>query len=176
MRRSRRRKRRNQGLDAEVRVEYAEFIATHIQEQIYFADTKAAWTFSVLAVGTGALITKATQIDWAAVDAIRTISLISFSAFLIIAAFIQIVRVIYPRFVKGKKEEGLSYFGDIIEYESESYIKRGAKIKEKEIIDQLYQQAYNLAGIASGKFKKLMYGISLTSIALIATILVLVLV
>ena len=161
--------------DMKARVAFASYIATHLQHQINFADTKAAWTFSVLAVASGALISKLTKVNWSSVDVARTTILFSISAIAIILAFLQIVRVIYPRLVKGHKE-GMSYFGDIIENNPHEYVKKGEMLSGTKTISELYEESYNLARIASEKFRHLHYGIIMTSIALIITIIILLIV
>jgi len=161
--------------EPKVRLEFVKYIATHLQQQISLADRKAAWTFSVLAVGTGALLTRVTKIDWTTVDVLRTTSLLVIAAFILIIAFIQVVRVVYPRLIKGSKE-GLTYFGDIIENEEGRYVKKGTKLTEEEIVKSLYEESYNLAKIASKKFRQLLYGIILTAMALISTIILLLLI
>ena len=50
-------------IDPKVRLEFAKYIATHLQTQIVFADRKAAWVFSVLAVGTAAIPCRKNRLD-----------------------------------------------------------------------------------------------------------------
>src|SRR3989344_2675440 len=141
-------------MDAKVRTEFPRYINTTIENQIKLADTKAVWIFSVLSVGTGALVSKTSHISWESVNQIRAMTMIALSLILIILSFKHIIRVIYPRISKGKST-GIIYFGDILSQSKESYVKKGLSIKEEEIIKQLYEQAHTLSGIINKKFRSL---------------------
>lgn len=161
--------------DIKSRLEFGKYIASHIQGQIVLADRKAAWIFSVLAVATGALLTKIVKIDLALINAKLILSLTIFVIILITAAFIQLIRVIYPRLTKSNTKS-VYYFGDIIKNKKDQYTSKGVQLSEEEIITALYQESYDLASIASKKFNTLHKGVILTVIALISTILLLLLV
>ena len=167
-------KRKEKELAPKTKLEFAKYIATHLQTQITLADRKAAWVFSVLAVSTGALLTRISKIDWSAVDVNKTMTMLIIPCVFIIMAFIQISKVIYPRVVKGEKG-GISYFEDIIQQNKTTYTKQGVKLSEEKILSTLYEESHDLAKIASRKFKTLLRGIILTSIALISTVIILLL-
>ncbi len=153
-------------MDSKVRTDFPRQILNSVQEQIKLADTKAAWIFSVLSVGTGALITKTSRIDWNIVNKAEAMVLIAISTILIVLAFKNIIRVIYPRITKGNSS-GMIYFGDIVSQQKKDYVKKGLSIKEEEIVKQLYEQSHVLSSIAEKKFKTLKTALLLTIIAII---------
>ena len=85
------------------------------------------------------------------------------------------VRIIYPRLTQGNKQ-GVSYFEDIIKNKPNNYVFRGAHLSEEEMIQELYKESYALAKVASKKFRALLYGIILSALALIGTIIVLIII
>jgi len=161
-------------VDLKAKMDFAKYVATHLQGQVDFADKKAAWTFSVLAVGTGALINKLLKIDWAATDSLKVLPLLGIAFFFIILAFIQIAKVVYPRIGRGHKG-GYAYFEDIVQENKREYVKEGTSLTDERMLKVLYEEAYDLASIASRKFKEVYKAIVFSTIALIITIIVLLL-
>ncbi|MCF7910716.1 DUF5706 domain-containing protein [Candidatus Pacearchaeota archaeon] len=158
------------GVDFETQKDFAMYVSNHIQDQIELADRKTAWILSIIAVGTGGLLSKTSGINWSEVNTFQVMSILSIVSTLIIIATIQLVSVIYPKISKGNKK-GFSYFEDIIQNKRDQYTKKGSELSEKEIVETLYRESYDLASIASRKFRKLHYGIILTVLALISVIL-----
>lgn len=159
-------------MDIKARMDFAKYVSTHLQGQVDFADRKAAWTFSVLAVGTGALINKLLKIDWAATDSLKVMPLFMIAFLFIVLAFIQLAKVVYPRIGRGRKGE-YAYFEDIIQENKKEYVEEGTKLSDERMLKILYEEAYDLASIASRKFKEVYKGIVFSTIALIITIIVL---
>jgi hypothetical protein len=141
---------------------------------IRFADTKAAWTFSVLGVGTAAFSTFVSRMDLTNLSKTHMI-LFGIAIILLVISFNKVVRVMYPRFSKPNKT-GMIYFQDIISNKKEDYIKKGLNLSEKEILSNLYEQAYDLSTIASKKFKALRYAIISSVITLIYLIILIIII
>lgn len=158
--------------DKKIRYTFPITIFQYLQNQIKLADTKAAWTFSVLAVGTGALLSRIASIDWSIPQDMKTIMLPIIAAIILVLAFKRVVLVMYPRFSEGKPS-GLIYFKDIVSQSKTAYIKKGLALTEEQIIEDLYKQNYDLSKIVDKKFNSLRSAIISTAIALIVTIIVL---
>lgn len=155
-----------QEADNRTKFEFSKYVSTYLQEQIKLADTKAAWTFSVLGVGTAALTAKISKIDWTIVNIPLTMTLIGISIALLIISFKSTVRVIYPRLSKGNPN-GMIYFEDISAQEMKNYVSKSLSLTEEEINKKMAEQAYNLSSVASRKFKSLRISIILAVITLI---------
>ncbi len=152
--------------DSRTKFEFSRYVSTYLQEQIKLADTKAAWTFSFLGIGTAALTTKIAKIDWASVNLPLTMLFIGISIALLILAFKSTVRVIYPRLSKGNPN-GMIYFEDISSQDKKNYIKKSLSITDEEITKEMVEQSYNLSSVASRKFKALRSAIIVAVITLI---------
>ena len=130
-------------------------------------DSKAIGVFGILSLIVGFLVNF--------LDRIRSSSLLdlgSWNNLLYISAIIVflniyfIVKTIYPRVGKGRKE-GMIYFKDIILNTNEEYVSRGIKLSDLEITKRQYSQAHAIANIVNKKYLYLQFSNILTILTLL---------
>jgi hypothetical protein len=152
-------------IDPRVRFEFSKTINAGLQEQIKLADTKAAWTFSVLGLFAAVLTNILSKFTWQELAQTKVLFFLIIAVITLVLAFKSIVLVMYPRTGPGMKG-GLTYFRDIIQGSKEEYLNIGREADEEKIIDAMYSQSYELAAIAEKKFSVLRRAIIFTMIAL----------
>ncbi|MBI5803145.1 hypothetical protein HY448_00455 [Candidatus Pacearchaeota archaeon] len=158
--------------DYKLNLDFIKSVNSYLFDQIRLADTKAAWTFSVIGVSTAALVSRISKldlVDWM----IKSKVILMIIAFgLIVFSVKNVVHVIYPRVREGSKL-GLFYFKDITSQKKEEYAEKISNLSEQRILKDLSLQAHALSGIVDEKFKTLRIAIVSTIITLLWVVIVL---
>lgn len=152
-------------------LDFLKSVNSYLLEQIKLADTKAAWTFSVLGIATAAIISKLTKIEWESLFNTK-MGLFFIATILIVVSVKKIVYVIYPRVADGSKS-GIFYFRDIQAHKKEEYLQKIMNLNEEKVIESFGNQVYALSQIADKKFKALRFAMISTVITLIWVIFIL---
>lgn len=142
------------GVDEKIRFEFLKIVNSTISEQIRLADTKAAWTFSVLGLLTAVLTNILTKysLKELLVPRVMVFGIIAIGS--LILAFKHIVLVMYPRISKGTKG-GVIYFRDVTQSTKEEYIELLESFNEERMAIALNSQTWELSRIAEKKFASL---------------------
>ena len=141
-------------VDFKTNFEFVKTINSNLTEQIKLADTKAAWTFSVLGLLTAILTNILSKFKFMEIIQTKVLIYGIIAIFSLILAFKHIILVMYPRTSIGNKA-GIFYFKDIIASTREEYAQTLKSIDEERIINPMRIQAYELAKIADKKFASL---------------------
>ncbi|HLD12161.1 MAG TPA: Pycsar system effector family protein [Candidatus Nanoarchaeia archaeon] len=144
---------------------FATYLNTYLSEQIKLADTKGAWTFSVLAAGTATFSAITSKMPVEQLRQFRTLFLFACTIILLTIAFKHVMLVMYPRMGKGTKNRYI-YFNDIMTTTKETYIRDIMNTNETTKTKMLLGNAYDLAAITQKKFKHLRLAIIGTLITL----------
>jgi glucan phosphoethanolaminetransferase (alkaline phosphatase superfamily) len=166
-------------IDLRAQVNFPTLLVSNLETQIRNADNKAIWAFSILGVGIGAVLARINSLQtntvWRFSEHTLTSLLFVFLFAMALVSFTLIIRVIYPRLVKGKKGASVTYFSDVVMSSEKEYVKTAMVMTDLEIIEAIYKYAYALSKVVDAKYKILRRALILAGITLIDTIVVLIL-
>ena len=161
--------------DTKTLADFPKFITNSIADQIKQADTKAVGVLSILGIVTGALLARLNAIKiMVGISDPLWIFIFGISVVMIMLSMKAIVRVVYPRLSK-KNGGNMTYFADISLSSQQEYISGMRALSTDEIISKSYLLTYNLAKIASKKYRALQQAMILTMFTIIWTIAVILL-
>ncbi len=161
--------------DSRIITDFPKFIFNTISDQIKQADTKAVGVLGILGIVTGALLSRLNTIkDHMGIYDPKWVVIFTFSTIMVVITMKFIVRVVYPR-GSSSNTKNMIYYKDISLYSKDEYIKRGESLLNTDILKETYNDVYNIAGVASRKYKALRLAMLMTIITIIWTIAVLLL-
>jgi hypothetical protein len=163
-------------VSSDTKIGFLEYVLSHIQDQIRFADSKASFFFSFGVILFGIVLSTLVRFsdvhehlvehgyEWAFFVLIALfISYLSFA----VAGLVKVVMVFYPR-TSREGMESIYYFNDIAAISSGEYENKMRALTREDILVSLSSQIVANSEIASSKYRHLK-----TSIGLMVTSLVL---
>jgi hypothetical protein len=176
---------------AKENIELAKFNLENINRWIEFADKKASF-FLTIALALFSISFTIIPIAWRIIsglishnknaDSISVVILVLIFLIYFVLAVLgisKLIKVIKPRVVSKSCRKSILYYETIKDIEIEVFKKEVQELSEEKIIDELSDQAYNNAVVASEKYKNIAEAIrflqwsGLLAILFIVTILVL---
>jgi hypothetical protein len=164
-------------MNKEKYIRISEFNLKNINSWIKLADNKASFiltislalfSISFSSIPSGRQIISTMIMNGSKIQLIAGIVLvlmfIAYFAFAILGIK-KLISIITPRTISTTKRKSIIYFGSIVEMELEKYKKEISNLTEDQIIDELSDQVYNNAMVASKKYKDVEAAIGLLKIA-----------
>jgi hypothetical protein len=152
--------------------DFAKFSSNQIADLIKQADAKAVSTLYVLGISTAALLARINAVKAAGGPNPAWGMTFAIAILLILISLKAVLSVIYPR--GGKPEKGdMTYFESIAAQTKDAYLKNALGMTEDNIARAIHTNAYNLACVASKKYRALRVSLITTASSIVTTILIL---
>lgn len=166
-------------VSSDTRIGFLEYVLSHIQDQIRFADSKASFFFSFGVILFGIVLSTLVRFsdvhehlvehgyEWVFFVLIALfIAYLSFA----VAGLLMVVKVFYPR-TSREGPESIYYFDDITALGSGEYENKMRALTHEDILESLSSQIVANSEIASSKYRHLKTSIGLMVVSLVLGIL-----